>query len=475
MGTSRAGACPPFDDTLAQTASRYGRWKVPCGVFIINPLKMKYMLRRVTVKAWNKALVFKNDRFVRILDEGKHWLFPGETIAHFDMSQPFTADNLDLLLSESAIADALDVITVGQTERYLQFDKKAFQRMLTTGRYAYWKGMHQYTYQVADITKPFLPDIDLDVLLQEETIAAALDVVTVGQSELYIQYYNNIFHRALVAGRYAFWKGIHAYEYQVADISKIWITEPLPRAVLAIVQMTAHVRQITIESYEKALLYVEGKFEKELEPGQYHFWRTPETITVYKQDMRQVQLDINGQEILTRDKASLRINCTLQYKVTDLFKAVANKEFDRQLYVIVQFALRELVTAYTLDELLEKRDGLAPQVLSTVKARAAALGVEVMDCGIRDVILPGDVKEIMNQVLLAEKKAQANIITRREETASTRSLLNTAKLMEENEMLFKLKEMEYVEKISDKITNLSVTGGGDLVAQLRQLFVPRGK
>ena len=84
--------------------------------------------------------------------------------------------------------------------------------------------------------------------------------------------------------------------------------------------------------------------------------------------------------------------------------------------------------------------------------------VEVNDFGIRDIILPGDVKEIMNQVLIAEKKAQANIIMRREETASTRSLLNTAKLMEENAMLWKLKEMEYVEKIADKISNISVSG-----------------
>lgn len=88
------------------------------------------------------------------------------------------------------------------------------------------------------------------------------------------------------------------------------------------------------------------------------------------------------------------------------------------------------------------------------------------------MILPGDMKEILNQVLMAEKKAQANIIMRREETASTRSLLNTAKLMEENEMLFKLKEMEYVEKIADKISNISVNGAGDIVGQLKQIFVP---
>ena len=74
------------------------------------------------------------------------------------------------------------------------------------------------------------------------------------------------------------------------------------------------------------------------------------------------------------------------------------------------------------------------------------MGIKILGAGIRDIILPGDVKEIMNQVLIAEKKAQANVIMRREETASTRSLLNTAKLMDENTMLYRLKEMEFIEK-----------------------------
>jgi regulator of protease activity HflC (stomatin/prohibitin superfamily) len=107
--------------------------------------------------------------------------------------------------------------------------------------------------------------------------------------------------------------------------------------------------------------------------------------------------------------------------------------------------------------------------------KTTGLGVEITNAGIRDLILPGDMKDIMNQVLIAEKKAQANTIMRREETASTRSLLNTAKLMEENEMLMRLKEMEYVEKIADKINNISLSGGGAILEQMKQLFVPAKK
>jgi hypothetical protein len=99
--------------------------------------------------------------------------------------------------------------------------------------------------------------------------------------------------------------------------------------------------------------------------------------------------------------------------------------------------------------------------------------VEFLNAGVKDIILPGEIKDILNTVLIAEKKAQANVITRREETASTRSLMNTAKLMDENQTLYRLKELEFLEKICEKIGNISLTGGGGLLEQLNALLAAR--
>jgi regulator of protease activity HflC (stomatin/prohibitin superfamily) len=122
---------------------------------------------------------------------------------------------------------------------------------------------------------------------------------------------------------------------------------------------------------------------------------------------------------------------------------------------------------------MERKELAAAQVLQLAKGRAEALGVTVTDGGLKDIILPGDMRDIMNQVLIAEKRAMANIITRREETASTRSLLNTAKLMEDNAMLYKLKEMEFVERIAENINSISVSGNGQIVDQLKQILIPK--
>lgn len=129
-------------------------------------------------------------------------------------------------------------------------------------------------------------------------------------------------------------------------------------------------------------------------------------------------------------------------------------------------ALRDYVGKYKLDEILENKDEMSRFVFERLKAREAELFAEIRDAGVKDIILPGEIRNIMNTVLIAEKKAQANVITRREEVAPTRSLLNTAKLMDENRTLYKLKELEYVERISENVGNITLNGSGDMLSQL---------
>jgi hypothetical protein len=345
-----------------------------------------------------------------------------------------------------------------------------FEKMLHEGKYWIWNR----DVRVFDKANSFIAPIDLNILLQNNEFVESVTVVDVANTEIILKYENNILKEILTEGKYAYWKGLIDYKFVKADIGKIDITEDIDRATLQSKLLAAYIKTVTIENYEKAVLLVDGKYVKVLEAGTYIWWKNNIAIYVGKVDTRLQQMEINGQEILTKDKAALRINAFAQYKVVNIEQALLNnKDYDKQLYVILQLALREFVGGYSFDELLEKKDSIAASVIANIKDKAEALGIEVASIGIRDIVLPGDIKEIMNQVLVAEKKAQANIIMRREETASTRSLLNTAKLMEENAMLWKLKEMEYVEKIADKISNISVNGNGDLVGQLKQIFVSK--
>ncbi len=343
-----------------------------------------------------------------------------------------------------------------------------YQRVLTAG--AYWLGFSENvnTYEMSNM---YTSDIDLTIMLKDEKFKDLIEIVEVKDHEIALKYEGVNFESVLEAGKYFYWKGWMDFKFIKVDLSKVEITEQIDWVIFKNTSVEKYIRCFEVQSYEEGVLFVDGKFSKKLTKGTYYFWKNAISVTVLKTDMRQLQLEISGQEMLSKDKAALRVNFYTQYKVTDAQKALLDsKDFEKQLYLLMQLALREYIGTLTLDEMLENKDGIAEYVSRVLKGKANKLGVEVIDCGVRDVILPGDIKTIMNQVLIATKQAQANTIVRREETAATRSLLNTAKLMEDNAMLYKLKEMEYIEKIADRIGEITVSGSGQVVDQLKEIF-----
>ncbi|WP_461326817.1 SPFH domain-containing protein [Bradyrhizobium barranii] len=131
----------------------------------------------------------------------------------------------------------------------------------------------------------------------------------------------------------------------------------------------------------------------------------------------------------------------------------------------------------TLDEVLSAKAALDAELRDYVRARVAESGVEVTELGVKDVILPGEIRELVNKVVEAERVAKANLIRRQEETAATRSLLNTVRLMEENPLLLRLKELESLERLVEKVGRIDLhAGNGEgldaLLARLVRLKAP---
>ena len=350
----------------------------------------------------------------------------------------------------------------------LVFKDGELEDVLTEGKYTLWGK----TVEVHDMLQPLKAVVDIERLILNPEFAAFVIEMKVADDELLLISEHENFRYVLGPGRHFFWKEMKQYTFKKVNNAGLEIDSALPLSVLNHALMASKVRKYKVEVYEKGLLYVDGTFHKILEPGNYYWWQNAVLIDVTKLDMRQKMIEIGGQEILTKDKAQLRINFTAQYQVTDIVKAIGeNKEYEKQLHVLLQLALRAYTAQLSFDEIMERKEQIAAFVLQDIADAAKALGVVVSHCGVKDIILSGELRAIMNQVLIAEKKAQANMITRREETASTRSLMNTAKLMEENQTLWKLKEMEFVEKIAEKINSISLSGGGNIANQLKEIFV----
>jgi regulator of protease activity HflC (stomatin/prohibitin superfamily) len=165
--------------------------------------------------------------------------------------------------------------------------------------------------------------------------------------------------------------------------------------------------------------------------------------------LREAQIDVSGQEIMTLDKVTLRMNALVTYVIKDARRAVSAAFDVRQsLYREVQLGLRAVIGGRELDSFLTGKDEVAQELAQQVREQATAMGLEVRSVGIKDVILPGEMKDLMNRVTEAKKAAEANLIARREETAAMRSQANTAKLLAENPTLMRLRELEVLEKVA---------------------------
>lgn len=365
-------------------------------------------------------------------------------------------------------------IEITEYQRGFLFEKDTFKEILKPGKYKLWNIEKKYI-KIYDVDKEFpLKEIIPEIILKNEKVLDEVDYVDVQDDEVVFHYEDGKFINVLSKGKHIFWNILRKHTFEKFDIREMEV----PKEALKILNYNSgfskFFRSYAIQPHEKGILMFDQIFQGIIESGTYHYWQNSTSVQVKTIDMRIQQLEVSGQEIMTEDKVPLRINFFSQFQIIDPKKvALEFKDYQQQLYVLMQLILREFVGTMKLDEILNKKNEIAAYVLDKIKEQENEYGVKFNFAGVKDIILPGEIREIMNTVLVAEKKALANVITRREETASTRSLMNTAKLMDENKTLYKLKELEYLERICERIGHISVGGNTGILEQLNALVASK--
>ena len=363
---------------------------------------------------------------------------------------------------------------VRKHERGLLFKDGDFQSFLAPATYRYFDLQTRYAVEQFDISQPAFTHRLVDYLIEaeRETVDRLFEVVQTDVNQVAVVYHNKRLTAVLGPDERAlYWKGPVDTVVERFDLSESVALDPqanrqlLERGDVRTRPMLSRAVTISrVESGQAGLLYIDGKFVESLSAGVHAFWKFGREFRVDVVDLRVQTLEVQGQEILTRDKVALRINVTATFQLVDAAKAAqALKDPLDQLYKELQFGLRAAVGTRTLDALLEDKTVIDHEVAEFVEQRFAGYGIDVKSVGVKDIILPGDMKQLLGKVVEAEKAAQANVIRRREETNATRSLLNTAKVMESNSVALRLKELETLEKVTENVGSLSVYGGLDSV------------
>ena len=357
---------------------------------------------------------------------------------------------------------------INENQKGLLFKNGKYTKLLNPGKH---RTSGNESIEVLSMDYPIASKkCKLETLLKDKEISAQTSIIEVSDQQAALHFVDGKFLNLLTCGKYAFWSVNEEHEFQLVDISSPEVSEDVPRYIFSKIPMLNYIK-IEVAEYQKARLYIDNKLVRLLEPGTYYFWKNNIKVDVGFVDVRLTRMDIIGQEILTQDKVSLRINFVCNYRITDYVKILTEiDDFREQIHITAQLALREYVGKHKLDDILENKNQISQYVFDRLKNKEKELFVEITEAGVKDIILPGGIRDIMNTVLIAEKRAQANVITRREEVASTRSLLNTAKLMDENQTLYKLKELEYIERICENVGNINLSSDSNVLSQLTSLI-----
>jgi regulator of protease activity HflC (stomatin/prohibitin superfamily) len=226
-------------------------------------------------------------------------------------------------------------------------------------------------------------------------------------------------------------------------------------------------QEVVVWEYERGLLYREGRFVRVLEPGRYRFWRWKK-VRVVKVGTRQMSEVITGQEILTADKIEVRISLIAQYTVSDPALAINSVEsYTDQLHQDLQLVLREAVASRNIDQLLEAREEISAGLLQQVAPQALIYGVTLRRVGIRDIVLPGVVRNVFLKEVEADRTGRADLIRARHEVAAARARSNTARILAENPNVARMQEIDALVNLAGKPGNVV------LLPSLADLLVPR--
>ena len=423
------------------------------------------------------TLAWHQDFGAKVVASGEHAAFwlpeNGEIETHMQpKTEYWLPENVQAaLLAHATLDKPLQKYTVKANERLLITERNRLMRVLGEGDYVLLLG-EEHKALFADTGIPVYENtaqLAQWAAQNPELAAAHWQRVEAGENELLLWSQNGKLQN-LIRPKEAAWfwhEAAQPYEIQRIDLSQGLAIDADIVKQLQNINFGGHpvfknaVHTVNVPEHHQGLVYIDNVQQPPLTQGRYHYWLVNQTVGSQVADLRLQTCEVSGQELLTEDKVTVRANVVCNYRITDAPKWFAQHQSPEEyLYRELQFAIRALIGSKSMDTLLADKQGLDTELTALIRAKVPQ-GAEIDSAGVKDIILPGEIRSILTRVVEAEKSAQANNIRRREETAATRSLLNTARVMEENPTALRLKELETLEKVTEKIDKISVYGGLD--------------
>ena len=233
-------------------------------------------------------------------------------------------------------------------------------------------------------------------------------------------------------------------EVPVSTSAFYWVVTVVVLAVVLLPQIVKILRE-----YERAVVFRLGKFQSVKGPGLVLL--IPFIDKIERVDLRVLTINVERQEVITRDNVTVNVDAIVFFRVVDAEKAIIQvEEYMEATTWLSQTTLRSIVGQVELDELLAEREKINKSIQDIIDRQTDPWGIKVVSVEVRDVVLPENMKRAMARQAETERDRRAKVINAEGEYQAAERLTQAAEMMQDTPMALQLRFLQTMANVAEE-------------------------
>ena len=218
-------------------------------------------------------------------------------------------------------------------------------------------------------------------------------------------------------------------------------------AIIALVIVFLSVALRILNEYERGVIFRLGRVINAKGPGLIIL--LPVIDKMVKVSLRLVALDVDPQDVITRDNVSVKVNAVIYFRVVDATKAIIEVEnYSYAMSQLAQTTIRSVCGQAELDELLAERDKINSELQEILDMHTDPWGIKVATVELKHIDLPQEMQRAMAKQAEAERERRAKIINAEGEFQAAAKLAEASEIIDKNPVALQLRYLQTVNEMS---------------------------
>ncbi|MGD8286164.1 MAG: slipin family protein [Desulfobacterales bacterium] len=228
---------------------------------------------------------------------------------------------------------------------------------------------------------------------------------------------------------------------------------PIAILVLIIFFLSAALR--ILNEYERGVIFRLGRLLKAKGPGLIIL--IPLVDKMVKVSLRLVAMDVDPQDVITRDNVSVKVNAVIYFRVIDPTKAIVEVEnYSYAMSQLAQTTLRSVCGQAELDELLSEREKINTELQEILDTHTDPWGIKVANVELKHIDLPQEMQRAMARQAEAERERRAKVINAEGEFQAATKLAEASQIIEMHPTALQLRYLQTMNEMATESNSTTI-------------------